>query len=298
MSQPLAGQRIVIGHLFAGLLNLYGDQGNIATLVRRAEWRGLTVEVREIGATQADRLAGVDILFIGGGQDAQQVIVAQGLAALGGALIEAVGAGAALLAVCGGYQALGHVYRSELVGELVGPGLFDLWTEAPPEAQRNVGGIVVELAEDSPIALAGRASALAAGLPGAERRIVGFENHSGRTYLGPATRSIGRVVLGYGNNERDGTEGMIAAPGDGGLAGPRIGTYLHGPLLPRNPHVADYLLGYALSRHSDLALSPLADGTEWRAQAAFADSWEAERTTNRGSRFGPIGERIGSLVGF
>lgn len=298
MSLPLAGHRIVIGHLFADLLNLYGDQGNIVTLVRRAEWRGATVEVRRIGADQGAELASVDILFIGGGQDAQQVTVADGLARLGEALVDAVAGGAALLAVCGGYQALGHFYDSELAGHLTGPGLLDLWTEAPPAADRHVGGIVIELTPDSPIAQAGRASAAAAGVAGAERRLVGFENHSGRTYLGSGVTPLGRVVLGHGNNERDGTEGMIALEGAGGLAGPRIGTYLHGPLLPRNPHVADYLLGYALARKAGPQLTALSDDAEWRAHAAFASSWEAEQTTHRGSRFGAIGERIGSLVGF
>ena len=111
MSLPLAGERIVIGHLFADLLNLYGDHGNIATLVRRAEWRGAAVEVREIGADQGGALATVDIIFIGGGQDAQQISVAKGLEQLGGALLDAVGKGAALLAVCGGYQNLRHRFQ-------------------------------------------------------------------------------------------------------------------------------------------------------------------------------------------
>jgi CobQ-like glutamine amidotransferase family enzyme len=298
MSLPLAGERIVIGHLFADLLNLYGDQGNIATLVRRAEWRGAAVEVRQIGVDQGDALATVDIIFIGGGQDAQQITVARSLDRLGAALLDAVGAGAALLAVCGGYQNLGHHVRSELAGDLIGPGLLDIWTEAPVGASRRVGGLVIELATGSPIAAMGRASAAAAGVPGAETHLVGFENHSGRTYLGAGTRPLGRVLVGHGNNDRDDAEGMIAFPGEGGLAGLRIGTYLHGPLLPRNPHLADYLLGHALDRHGGAELTALPDEGEWRAHATFAARWDAERATGRGSRFGAIGERIGSLVGF
>jgi CobQ-like glutamine amidotransferase family enzyme len=298
MSLPLAGERIVIGHLFADLLNLYGDHGNIATLVRRAEWRGAAVEVREIGADQGGALATVDIIFIGGGQDAQQITVAKGLEQLGGALLDAVGKGAALLAVCGGYQNLGHRFQSELAGELIGPGLLDVWTEAPVGAARRVGGVVIELAKGSPIAAAGRASAAAAGVAGAETHLVGFENHSGRTYLSAGTRPLGRVLVGYGNNDRDAAEGMIAFPGEGGLAGLRIGTYLHGPLLPRNPHLADYLLGRALDRNGSMELTALPDEGEWLAHTTFAARWNVERATRRGSRFGAIGERVGSLIGF
>lgn len=294
--------RIVIGHLFADLLNLYGDRGNIATLSRRARWRGLAVEVRSIGPGDAAALAGVDLVFVGGGQDAQQVEVARGLEAIGGAVVDAVAAGASLLAVCGGYQNLGHRYTSELVGDLRGPGLLDVSTDAPPDAPRNVGGVVIELAEGSPIAAAGRVSAAAAGRPGAERRLVGFENHSGRTTLGPGSRPLGRVVVGHGNNGVDGGEGLIALPGDGGLGGLRIGTYLHGPLLPRNPHLADYLiataLGHATRAETPPELAPLPDVAEWRAHAAFEARWTAEWADRGTTRVGRLRERLQSLVGF
>lgn len=296
------GRRLVVGHLFADLLNLYGDRGNVATLVRRAAWRGIAVEVRPIGADDGDRLADVDIAFIGGGQDAEQVAVAAGLERLGPSLVAAVRSGCALLAVCGGYQNLGHRYRSELVGELRGPGLLDLATEAPAGAPRRVGGVVVALPEGSPIAEAGRGSAMAAGVAGAERRLVGFENHSGLTYLGLEARPLGRTVVGWGNNGVDGGEGIFAPPGEGGVAGARIGTYLHGPLLPRNPHLADYLLGCGLARTgqpSELAVLP--DEAEWAAAAAFERRWWAEWESSRSrdrSAWGRLRERVESLVGF
>jgi CobQ-like glutamine amidotransferase family enzyme len=293
--------RLVIGHLFADLLNLYGDRGNIATLARRAEWRGIDVEVRRIGADDARSLDDVDLVFIGGGQDAQQIDVSAGLERIGSSVEAAVARGASLLAVCGGYQNLGRRYRSELVGDLRGPGLLDAWTDAPPGAPRNVGGVVIELAEGSPIAALGRASAAAAGFAGAERRLVGFENHSGRTFLGDAAAPLGRVIAGHGNNDEDGVEGLIAMPGEGGVAGLRVGTYLHGPLLPRNPHLADYLIATAIGHGREAAmpsLAPLTDRAEWQAHEAFEARWLAEWATRPTSGLGRVRDRVRSLVGF
>lgn len=298
MSLPLAGERLVIAHLFADLLNLYGDRGNIEVLVRRASWRGVAVEVRPIGIEDGAALSGVDLIFIGGGQDREQVAVAAGLDRLGGPLREAVAAGAALLAVCGGYQNLGHRYSSDLVGDLRGPGILDIWTEAPSGATRLVGGVLIDLPPESPIAAIGRSSAAAAGRPAAAGQLVGFENHSGRTYLGPGARPLGRTRVGHGNSD-DGYEGALALPGEGGLAGLRIGTYLHGPLLPRNPHLADYLLACGLARRGVSALPALEDGAEWQAHAAFAEDWLAIREAGRSrSRVGRAVERLGNLIGF
>ncbi len=299
---PGIGRRLVIGHLFADLLNLYGDRGNIATLSRRAQWRGITVEIRPIGQDDGDALADVDIAFIGGGQDAEQVAVAQGLQALGPALVDAVRGGTALLAVCGGYQNLGHAYRSELVGDLPGPGLLDAETEAPRGAPRRVGGIVIQLEEGSPIAASGRASAERAGHAGAETRLVGFENHSGLTRLGAGARPLGQALVGWGNNGDDGGEGLLAYPGEGDVAGVRIGTYLHGPLLPRNPHLGDYLIACALGRTGqDPALEPIPDDAEWAAHTAVEARWRAEWERGRRlsrTRAGRLVERVQNLVGF
>ena len=272
---PLAGGRLVIAHVFPEILNLYGDRGNIATLAQRARWRGLDVEVRAVDAEATGGLDDADVIFMGGGQDRQQIAAARALERLGGTLEDVVGAGASLVAVCGAYQNLGHSYRSALVGDLAGPGLLDVWTEAPEGATRLVGGVVVELGPDSPIAAAGRGSATSAGFGGGEETIVGFENHSGRTFLGPGVRALGRVRTGNGNNGEDGFEGVLSLPGEGGLAGLRIGTYLHGPLLPRNPHLADFILACALGRRGIVVLPPLPDQAEWIAHAAFAERWGA-----------------------
>ena len=293
------GRPIVVAHLFPELLNLYGDLGNIRVLVQRARWRGFDVVVR---ATSADGDADaafddVDIAFIGGGQDRQQITVARALERLQEPLTAAIAGGASLLAVCGGYQNLGHAYRSELVGELLGPGLLDVTSEAKSNADRFVGGVVLQLPADSPIAALGRESAGAAGHPEAAGQLVGFENHSGRTTLGSGVRQLGEVLVGRGNDGA-GAEGAIAFPGEGGLAGLRIGTYLHGPLLPRNPHLADYLLLSALRGRGVTELEPIDDRAEWAAHAAFAAHWRTIRPPGQArTPFGRAAERLGNLLG-
>ena len=282
--------RLVIAHLFPDALNLYGDRGNIATLVRRATWRGIEAEVRGIGADDASRLDGADVIFIGGGADQHQRVVADALVALADPLRRAINEGAALLAVCAGYQNLGRAFRSPLVGEIPGPGLLDVETEMPAGAERFVGGIAIEVDDASPIAAA---DALG------RRRIVGFENHSGRTTLGPTMRPLGRVLIGRGNDGATGFEGAVALPGDGELRGLRIGTYLHGPLLPRNPHLADFVLASGLGRGAPIALTPLPDEAEWDAHTRFADHWTAVRPgVYRRSRIGRLRDRAGNLIGF
>lgn len=271
---------IRIVHLFPELLNLYGDRGNVATLANRARWRGFTVEIDSMEASAAGSPIRADIVFIGGGPDQLQVGVARALAQMEGSLARAIADGAALLAVCGGYQNLGYQFRSSQVGSLAGPGLFDVSTDAPDHAQRMVGGVVAKLDEASPIASIGRASAAAAGFAGQELTIVGFENHGGRTTLGSRVHALGQVERGHGNNGVDGGEGLIALPGEAGLAGLRIGTYLHGPLLPRNPHLADFILASVLGRRGVTSLVELPDGPEWASHAAFARRWE----TRAGSR--------------
>ena len=267
-------ERLVIAHLFPALLNLYGDLGNIQVLARRARWRGFDVEVREIAEEDGRRLADVDVIVIGGGPDSLQAAVGRGLHQLAPELRAVIGEGASLLAVCGGYQNLGHLYRSPLIGEVRGPALLDVSTHANGQERRLVGGVVVQLPADSPIAHVGRASAAAAGHPAAARLLVGFENHAGRTKLGPDARALGDVVVGGGNDGR-GREGIIAMPGEGGLAGVRVGTYLHGPILARNPHLADFLLLAALRRRGVEALDLLDDRAEWTAHATFTARWLA-----------------------
>lgn len=282
--------RVVIAHLFPDALNLYGDLGNIVTLTRRAQWRGIEVEVRGVGADDAARLQGADVIFIGGGADQHQRAVADALVALADPLRRAIDEGAALLAVCAGYQNLGHAFRSPHVGEIPGPGLLDVETEMPAGAERFVGGIAIEVNEDSPIAKADAQG---------RRRIVGFENHSGRTTIGPSMRPLGTVLIGRGNDGASGAEGAIALPGEGGLTGLRIGTYLHGPLLPRNPHLADFVLASGLGRGEPVDLPPLPDQAEWDAHERFASHWTAIRPgVYRRSRVGRLRDRAGALIGF
>lgn len=233
-------------HLYPDLLNLYGDRGNIATLRQRAQWRGIAVHLVEARLGDVIDPAAHDLFFIGGGEDRQQALAAPDLCKVkGAALREAAEGGAAVLAVCGGYQLLGHYYRPAEGPDLVGLGLLDLHTVHPGAgARRLIGNIVVREAS--------------AGV-----RLVGFENHGGRTRLGPGARPLGTVVAGFGNNGEDGSEGAVWH----GV----YGTYLHGPLLPKNPWLADRLIALALQRrHGEVTLAPLPDVEEQRAADAAA----------------------------
>lgn len=247
--------QVRVGHLYPDYLNIYADRGNIAVLGRRAAWRGIELAVVAIGIGEPVP-DGIDLFYIGGGQDREQALVAPDLAEKGPALIGAVEAGAALLAVCGGYQLLGRFYRDRAGAELPGVGLFPLHTVAG--SRRMIGDILLECELDS----------------GGRRLLAGFENHAGRTFLDPGAEPLGRVVFGFGNNGQDGFEGC--------RAGRAVGTYLHGPLLPRNPWLADWLLAQAIARAAGEppALEPLADVLEEEAQAVAAG-----RARSRGGRF-------------
>ncbi len=235
-----------IGHLYGDEMNIYGDRGNIITLVRRAAWRGIDVQVETIRPGGAANLAQYDLLFWGGGQDRDQALIFRDLVDEKAApLREAVSAGVVVLAVCGGYQLLGRYYVTADGQRIDGLGLLDLHTVPGP--RRNIGNVLVET--------------LDLGLE--PRTLVGFENHSGRTYLGRGVRPLGRVQVGAGNNGQDFTEGVAE--------GNVFGTYLHGSLLPKNPHFADHLLGCALRRkHPDLQLPVLDDTAEVAAHQEMA----------------------------
>jgi lipid II isoglutaminyl synthase (glutamine-hydrolysing) len=233
-----------ICHLYPDLLNLYGDRGNVIVLINRARWRGIEVVVTEATLGTPITADGADLYFIGGGEDRQQrVAVADLLRLKRGPLADAAAAGAVVLAVCGGYQLVGRFYRPAEGEDLPGIGLLDLWTEhAGPGTPRLIGNLVIQPDGGAP-------------------PMVGFENHGGRTYLGPQATPLGRVVSGFGNNGRDGWEGAVA--------GHVYGTYLHGPLLPKNPAFADRLIREALGRrHPGLELAPLPDVLEARARDA------------------------------
>jgi CobQ-like glutamine amidotransferase family enzyme len=242
---------IRVGHLYPDYLNIYADRGNIAVFSRRAAWRGHELEVDAIGMDDAIVPGAHDLYYVGGGQDREQFLVAENLAAKAAPLIEAVHDGAALLAVCGGYQLLGRGYRGFHGEDMPGVGLFPLETVAGDT--RMIGDVLLET-DLGPIA--------------------GFENHAGRTKLDAGATPLGRVVAGFGNDGESGFEGCRVQRA--------IGTYLHGPLLPRNPHLADWLLAQALAHRTGgepFGLAPLPDELEAQARRV-----SAERAHARGGR--------------
>jgi CobQ-like glutamine amidotransferase family enzyme len=244
MSAPLT---VRLGHLYPAEMNIYADRGNIAVLSRRLAWRGMALEVTPLGIGDPVAPGGHDLFYLGGGQDRDQMIVARDLVATkADGLHAAIEAGAAMLCVCGGFQLAGHGYTGVDGDRMPGIGLLDLDTVAG--STRLIGDLVID-----------------AELDGETRRVVGFENHAGRTHLGPGARPLGRVVHGHGNNGDDGFEG--------GVQRRVIGTYLHGPLLPKNPWLADTLLAWALEHRAGapVALDPLDDSLEERARRVATD---------------------------
>jgi len=222
--------------LYPDLMNIYGDRGNVVVLIDRARRRGIEVELLEAGLGSAPGLERANLFFFGGGQDRDEELVFEDLTfSKKGPIEEALGRGAALLAVCGGYQLVGRHYRTAEGAKLPGLGLLDAWTEAG--TSRCIGDVVLETAPELGLR---------------PPTLVGFENHIGRTFLGPAAKPIGRVRAGFGNNAEDG--------GEGAMQQNLFGTYLHGSLLPKNPHLADLLLERALgcplpSLEADLELT-------------------------------------------
>jgi lipid II isoglutaminyl synthase (glutamine-hydrolysing) len=249
---------IRVGHLYPDYLNIYADRGNIAVLARRAAWRGHELDVREIGVGDVVRQGQHDLLYVGGGQDREQALIARDLAAKGDGVLAAAADGTAVLAVCGGYQLLGRSYRDFHGADLPGVGLFPLETVAGE--RRMIGDVLLECELE----------------PGVHRTLAGFENHAGRTRLDAGAEPLGRVVAGFGNDGESGYEGC--------RLGRAVGTYLHGPLLPRNPWFADWILEQALAHASGAAvgpkLEPIPDELEAEAHAV-----SARRARARGGRF-------------
>ena len=247
--------KIAVGHLYPDYLNIYADRGNIAVLARRAAWRGHELDVHSISVGQPVQRGQYDLLYIGGGQDREQALVAEDLVAKSEGVREAVADGTALLAVCGGYQLLGRSYRDFHGADLPGVGLFPLETVAGET--RMIGDVLLECELD----------------PGVTRTLAGFENHAGRTLLDTGAEPLGRVVAGFGNDGQSGWEGC--------RVGRAVGTYLHGPLLPRNPWFADWVLAQALAHQlgEPPVLDPLPDELEQEAHAV-----SARRAETRGGR--------------
>jgi lipid II isoglutaminyl synthase (glutamine-hydrolysing) len=248
--------RIRVAHLYPDYLNIYADRGNIAVLARRAAWRGHELEVELVGMRDRVEPGAHDLFYVGGGQDREQALVAADIAAKGDALRDAVDGGAAFLAVCGGYQLLGRFYRDRSGAELPGAGLVPLHTVAGE--RRMIGDVLLDCELE----------------PGERRTLAGFENHAGRTILEAGLEPLGRVIAGFGNDGESGYEGC--------RSGRVVGTYLHGPLLPRNPWFADWLLAQAIahrSRAEPPVLEPLPDDLEAEAHAVAA-----ARAKSRGGR--------------
>jgi lipid II isoglutaminyl synthase (glutamine-hydrolysing) len=248
--------RIRVGHLYPEYLNIYADRGNIAVLARRAALRGHELEVSAVGLGDELEPGAHDLLYVGGGQDREQALIAPDLAARGAAIREAVDGGTAVLAVCGGYQLLGRGYRGRDGSFMPGAGLFGHETVAGET--RMIGDVLLDCEPT----------------PGERRPLAGFENHAGRTLLDPGVEPLGRVVHGFGNDGESGFEGA--------RLGRAVGTYLHGPLLPRNAWLADWLLAQALAHATGgdpPRLDPLPD--ELEAQAFRV---AAERARTRGGR--------------
>jgi lipid II isoglutaminyl synthase (glutamine-hydrolysing) len=243
--------KLRVGHLYPDYLNIYADRGNIAVLAERARARGHELDVRAIGMGDAVPAGEIDLFYIGGGQDREQALVARDLVTKRDPLHEAAEGGASFLAVCGGYQLLGRSYRDVAGDDLPGIGLLPLETVAGE--RRMIGDVLLECAW-------------------AGETLAGFENHAGRTILDAGAESLGRVVHGFGNDGVSGFEGC--------RQGRVYGTYLHGPLLPRNPWFADRVLADALAHAGgETELAPLADELEHEAHNV-----SAARARARGGR--------------
>jgi lipid II isoglutaminyl synthase (glutamine-hydrolysing) len=227
--------------LYPDLMNIYADRGNLLVLERRCVWRGIGFELHASGLGEALDAAIADIFYIGGGQDRDQRLCAADLIAnKREGLRDAAASGAVVLGVCGGYQLLGHSYVLD-EEEIDGVGLLDAQTVRSP-GSRLIGNVAIEVALGD----------------GGSGILAGFENHGGRTRLGPGQASLGRVIKGFGNDGRSGFEGAVR--------GNTIGTYLHGPLLPKNAWFADWLIATALGVGRS-ELEPLADDFEREAHA-------------------------------
>ena len=230
--------KLIIGYLYPDLMNIYGDTGNITALLKRCKWRDIAVTVKNISVGDHLKKSEVDVFFFGGGQDQQQESVAQDLVTSGkGKIIrQEVQRGVPLLSICGGYQLLGAYYNPAEGPKLPGVNLFPSFTQAGNK--RMIGNIVINSQFGT---------------------LVGFENHSGQTYLKDSAKPLGKVIIGFGNNRQDRTEG--------GIYKNAIGCYMHGSLLPKNPKLADWLIKTALEvkYKRQIELAPLDDSLEEKA---------------------------------
>lgn len=234
---------LTVCHMYPDLLNLYGDIGNIITLKKRCEWRGIKVNIVNFTVERDVNIEGVDIFFMGGGSDKGQAIVYSDLTHLQNILSNAIEEYSVFLAICGGYQLLGESYIDAMGNRIPGLGVLDYKTES--EEGRLIGNVIIKnhlkLKPDT---------------------VVGFENHGGRTYHDYDT--LGTILIGNGNNGKDSYEGMVYKN--------CIGTYLHGPVLPKNPHLTDHIILSALKQKYDIKkLEQINDKLEYKAHNKVLD---------------------------
>lgn len=228
--------KLKVAFLYSDLMNTYGDTGNVITLQKRAEWRGISVQVSSVSLKDHLKPRVYDLYFFGGGQDQAQELVAKDLAKKGKVLKEEIEREIPLLSICGGYQLLGHYYKPQNGPKLPGLGIFPAYTQAGNS--RMIGNIIIQSEFG---------------------KLIGFENHSGKTFLETGSKPLGKVVKGFGNNGKDKTEGCIYKNA--------IGCYMHGSLLPKNPKLADWLIKRALEvkYKREIPLKPLDDNLENKA---------------------------------
>jgi CobQ-like glutamine amidotransferase family enzyme len=253
--------RLKLAHLYPEQMNIYGDRGNILAFSQRCAWRGITLDLLPVGVGDQVDWRAVDIAFFGGGQDSGQALIAADFVQRQGPAIRAViEDGLVLLAICGGYQLLGHYFLTHSGERLPGVGALDVHTVGGDV--RLIGNIVVGVGDW--VVGDGKRQPISQYLT-PDTRLVGFENHSGRTYLGAGVRPLGRVLAGNGNNGEDGTEGAVYRN--------TFGCYMHGSLLPKNPQLADHLIALALRRRygPEAMLAPLDDRLEIAAQASMVE---------------------------
>lgn len=229
-------REIVIAHLYPREMNIYGDIGNVITLVRRLEWRGFRARVKAVEIDQPFDFEAADIVFGGGGQDSGQAIVGPDLVSRGNVIRKLVKDGMPMLVICGLYQLFGHEFQTIEGKRLPGIDVFNTTTTG--SKARMIGNVEVESPQFG--------------------RLIGFENHSGATALDRSQTPLGKVIKGHGNNPKSGFEGAITQAA--------IGTYMHGPVLPKNPLLTDYLLLEAVKRRYGVTeLEPLDDSLEAEA---------------------------------
>jgi CobQ-like glutamine amidotransferase family enzyme len=274
--EHLANPAIRICHLYPRLFSVAGDRGNLIALTRRCAWRGIPSSVTEADVGVSPDFSQFDLILMHGGQDSEMKVAAGDLETKAGSLRAAIEAGTVMLAVCAGYQLLGKYYAPAAGPPITGIGVLDVVTEAGDTRFMSHIAVACDAGQ------------------GGQRLLVGFENHSGRTYLGPGADPLGRVIAGSGNNGADGTEGARYRD--------VYATYLHGPVLPKNPWLTDHLISRALRRRYQAAgapasLLPLDDQTEAQAHAAALRLSGARRAAMAGrSRWWRAGSRRPAAV--